>query len=368
MIEYGTPEPAKKKVKSKKETDGNDEEAGEPEKKKVKSKKEKGGNDEEAEEGEPEKAKVKSKKEKGGNDEEAEEGEPEKKKKKVKSKKEKGGNGDEAGDNVEVKPPKKKKGDSMVEDEGDGAGKKMQGKEVEEKKNKNDDDSKEGTPAKKMNDAGDDAHIAGLHERPYADKELEHNLRTRFEKMDDRELEKAVTKVKADRPLLKKYLKEVGLTKEEMKGFVFGDEDALEELVDFELWCNARGVASAKPTPTAEKTQLSQQPTIDYTQRQPEPMVSFADGAGGWDEEWLDEFGDGEAGCGNGCDKRMKQTQLEDCEAVLRWPRVYTYTVQDTKPDASIQTTLEEHWCMQGEGEDEREKKEETAKWNPPGL
>ena len=69
-------------------------------------------------------------------------------------------------------------------------------------------------------------------------------------------MKKRIAKVNADRPLAKKYWKHLGLTKEEMKDIELGEEDALEELVDFEVWRIAQ-----------ERTNLSQQPTIDYTKK-----------------------------------------------------------------------------------------------------
>ena len=77
-----------------------------------------------------------------------------------------------------------------------------------------------------------------------------------------------------------------------------------------------------------------------------------------------------EAGADKGWGKRMKQKKLEECEAVLRWPRVYTYTVRDRKLDGSIQTTLEEYGYVQGEGDKDakvRAKESNETAGNVPG-
>ena len=163
-------------------------------------------------------------------------------------------------------------------------------------------------------------------------------IEARVQKMDDVELGRAVKKAKKH-PRMMEYLEhEIGLTQQDLKDLVFGEEDAMEELVSFEYWL-AWVDGQTKVCPGDA---LRTAPTLEY------PLQAI-----------LDAPAEEEAGVA-----KMKQLMIEECKGVLRWPRVYPYKPKETL-DTSIQRTVEECWYGQ-DRQPAEEKKEEAKKTDPP--
>ena len=339
-------DPALKVKKKKKKTDEEEEAEG----KAAKTKKKK-ADDEEDEDTAPKRKKkaeedenTLGKKDKKMQNEEEEEEAPKKKKKKQEDepKKKKKAKDDKENDGL-----KKKAGDEE-EDEPALAPQ----KKTSEEENGNeasvqvvDDEEAEEEAAAGDNENDDKTNEWLLTEKEKKEMAIERGIRARVEKMDEAETARRVKKTRKD-PMLKEYLKdEIGLTKDEIKDFEFGDEDPIEEIISFDFWL------ATKDGQTKDNNALKTAPTLDYSGKDGERFLAIKDGT--------TSVKSNQAGELKGALSNSKQLKIEDCKAVLRWPRVCPFKPRGKQLDTSIQRTVDQCWYGQECNADKKQKTEE---------